>query len=264
MEALRAEIERKKRSLQDKAIVGPQKKFFKKEELLKAEEAEYWARERTKASTSSASSNLVAPVVDSVAAKSALTKVIKDDGGEERILNRREVVRRLRERQEPITLFGENELMAFKRLRQLELLEPELERGFRNDFQEAMEKVDQSYLDEILKSGGTTEDKKNNAFDVKVSETNTTIDEIKLMASKLGRKKEDGHKQDCEVVLTFLKFLLEQWGKQLNERPDEDKTTTAGKVLFTSNVLPHWSYTSLNYDSIHRLHQLHTLKQRAT
>lgn len=41
-------------------------------------------------------------------------------------LPRKEVIRRLRERGEPILLFGETELQAFKRLRKCEISEPEL------------------------------------------------------------------------------------------------------------------------------------------
>jgi len=40
-------------------------------------------------------------------------------------LPRKEVVRKLRDRGEPILLYGESELEAFKRLRKLEILEPE-------------------------------------------------------------------------------------------------------------------------------------------
>jgi len=45
-----------------------------------------------------------------------------------------EVVRRLRERHEPILLFGESEEEASKRLRKLELEEPDKIEGIRNDF----------------------------------------------------------------------------------------------------------------------------------
>lgn len=89
------------------------------------------------------------------------------------------MIRRLRERQEPIVLFGETEAEAFQRLRRLEILEPEVDRGFRNDFQEAMEKVDQAYLDEILKTQGSTEDGKS-VNDVKVEDEGTSIEEIKV------------------------------------------------------------------------------------
>lgn len=42
------------------------------------------------------------------------------------ILPRPEVITRLRDRNEPITLFGESEVDAFRRLRKYELLEPEV------------------------------------------------------------------------------------------------------------------------------------------
>ena len=50
------------------------------------------------------------------------------------LLPRVEVMRRLRERLEPITLFGEDEDEACKRLRNLEMNEPEKVEGIRNDF----------------------------------------------------------------------------------------------------------------------------------
>ena len=93
-----------------------------------------------------------------------------------------QVIRRLRERRQPILLFGESEAEAFQRLKRLEILEPEVDRGFRNDFQEAMEKVDQAYLDEILKTQGSSEDGKF-ANDVKVEDEGTSIEEIKVMFS---------------------------------------------------------------------------------
>jgi hypothetical protein len=51
---------------------------------------------------------------------------VADDSSDHATLPRRDVVRRLRERGEPITLFGETELDAFRRLRRSEILEPEV------------------------------------------------------------------------------------------------------------------------------------------
>lgn len=99
----------------------------------------------------------------------------------------------MRERQEPILLFGESETEAFQRLRRLEILEPEVDRGFRNDFQEAMEKVDQAYLDEILKTQGSTEDGKS-VHDVKVEDEGTSIEEIKVCSASI-------RKQNCFCLL---------------------------------------------------------------
>lgn len=43
-------------------------------------------------------------------------------------LPRAEVIKRLRERAHPIILFGESELQSFKRLRRIEIQEPEANR----------------------------------------------------------------------------------------------------------------------------------------
>ena len=69
---------------------------------------------------------------------------IFSDEKEEEILPlpRIEVVRRLRERLEPIILFGETEQQALKRLRAIEINEPDRIEGIKNDFKEAMDKVD--------------------------------------------------------------------------------------------------------------------------
>lgn len=48
------------------------------------------------------------------------------EGSEHHTLPRPEVIRRLRDRGEPIQLFAESEVDSFKRLRRLEILEPEI------------------------------------------------------------------------------------------------------------------------------------------
>ena len=65
------------------------------------------------------------------------------------MLPRHDVIRRLRERNQPIRLFGESDLDAFKRLNQLEINESN-EVGMRNDFKAAMEKSEQESLNEIM------------------------------------------------------------------------------------------------------------------
>lgn len=51
-----------------------------------------------------------------------------DSSSELQTLPRNEVIQRLRERCEPILLFGESEVEAFRRLRRCEILEPEVNR----------------------------------------------------------------------------------------------------------------------------------------
>lgn len=51
---------------------------------------------------------------------------LSSDGAESVVLPRSEVILRLRDRGEPVLLFGESELDAFKRLRKCEISEPEI------------------------------------------------------------------------------------------------------------------------------------------
>jgi len=147
-------------------------------------------------------------------------------------LSRREVIRRFRERGEPITLFGENELEAFKRLRKLEILEPEVNRGFRNDLQAAYDTLDQVYLEEMLKNikpDASNPREKKKLGDVQVQEDDYTEEEIFNMATEVFKNKKDleGHAQ---MILKWLKFILKNWGHQLNNGEEHDKLSTRGKL----------------------------------
>ncbi|KAG1654293.1 Pre-mRNA-splicing factor 18 [Nymphon striatum] len=213
---------------------GPNIKCFKRGDLTKKMDEIYLKKK-------------AASQKQEVIVKAAHLKNAYDDVNEDGILLRKEVIKRLRERNEPILLFGESELDAFKRLRRLEIIEPEVNRGFRNDFQEAMEKVDQAYLSEIIKSQQEDgKDKTTSANDVKIPESNTTIEEIEVnitlriviveldilvktikLAETLGI---GDNSQDQKAILAYLKFLLEVWGKYLNSRPNEEKASMIGKV----------------------------------
>lgn len=143
MEALKAEIIRKRKLLEEKQLVTDKKKYFKRKDLLAKEEESILQKLRKNGDETY-----------------SLKQTLTNDGDacsneinvENNILPRNEVIRRLRERGEPILLFGESETEAFRRLRLCEISQPESNRGFRNDFQEAMDQVDQAYLNEILSS----------------------------------------------------------------------------------------------------------------
>lgn len=142
-------------------------------------------------------------------------------------LPRPEVIRKLRERGEPILLYGESEIDACHRLRQLEISAPEVNRGFRNDFQEAMEEVDQDYLQEILDDGASNSNKdKNKNEDIDLDES-VTYESIIEKHGSLGK----GNKQqDTEVMLNLLKLLLKKWSDQVNCGTIEVKMRTQNKI----------------------------------
>nr|XP_013798884.1 PREDICTED: pre-mRNA-splicing factor 18 [Apteryx mantelli mantelli] len=194
------------------------KKYFKRSELAKKEEEAYFQRcgykveqqeEEEKPLTSSN------PVLELELAEEKLPMT----------LSRQEVIRRLRERGEPIRLFGETDYDAFQRLRKIEILAPEVNKGLRNDLKAALDKIDQQYLNEIVGGQEAGEDDSQN--DLKVHEENTTIEELEALGESLGRG--DDH-YDMDIITKFLKFLLGVWAKELNAREDYVKRGVQGKL----------------------------------
>ncbi|KAK9875709.1 hypothetical protein WA026_009506 [Henosepilachna vigintioctopunctata] len=212
MEALRAEIARKRKLLEEKQVITPAKKYFSRGELIAKEREEYIK-------------------TYGVHTKKGEEKSIDINESTERnvddhsVLPRQEVITRLRDREQPILLFGESEVDAFKRLRRVEVLEPESNKGFRNDFQEAMEKVDQEYLDDLLKfSKGEDGDKK----PVERNQENClSYEEIREMSKSMGH---GNREHDMTVIVHFIKLILKLWNDQLYKRSSEEKMGTKGKL----------------------------------
>lgn len=142
---------------------------------------------------------------------------------EQKELPRAEVIRRLRERGEPTRLYGESERDAFQRLRHIEINQPEVQHGFRNDFKDAMDEVNQQYLKDIFASSEAGNDEKDDDQKDEVLDESITYDEIQEMARRLGRGNKD---HDHLVISTLLEFLLKLWNAQVNSQ----------KQVHTTNV----------------------------
>ena len=231
--ALKAEIAAKKRMLQESGVMEQGRQYFKRSKLNEMDESPQSGPDDSAAAATgkhlsrSTSSFSDSPTKDAVGS---------DTGPE---LARVEVVRRLREREEPVRLFGELDLDAFKRLRKLEITEPEINRGLRNDFQEAMSNVDKAYLQELLKYQG----KEGESKDVHLVEAELTMNDIIKLSENLERKKKaekhetseglEGKKEliegECKLVTQFVELMLQVWGKKLNSRPDAVKISVHGK-----------------------------------
>ncbi|KAM9245835.1 pre-mRNA-splicing factor 18 isoform 3-T3 [Leptosomus discolor] len=192
MDILKREISRKRQQLEEKELVGVQQQEEEEKPLT--------------------SSN---PVLELELAEEKLPMT----------LSRQEVIRRLRERGEPIRLFGETDYDAFQRLRKIEILAPEVNKGLRNDLKAALDKIDQQYLNEIV--GGQEAGDDDSQNDLKVHEENTTIEELEALGESLGRG--DDH-YDMDIITKFLKFLLGVWAKELNAREDYVKRGVQGKL----------------------------------
>nr|CAG4641592.1 EOG090X03WO [Eurycercus lamellatus] len=224
MDFLKAEIERKRKMIEEKNLTGSTKKYFKRGDLVAKEKEEYIKKY----------GNTFIDKSSDGQGPSRIVEMLEEDGVTVAVLPRKEVIRRLRDRNEPVTLFGETDIEAFRRLRKLEISEPEINRGLRNDFQEAMERVDEAYLNEILttkkgEEGEHSDDgstKPSNAGDVKVIADAMSYEEILELAKELGKGNGD---IDLKVISQLLKLLLQIWGQKLNSRPEAEKRSVKGK-----------------------------------
>lgn len=212
MDILKAEIEKKRKELEEKDLLNPKRKYFKRSELTAKELEKY-------------KSKFTAPE------NPAHSSIKTQQGGKaetdikHNILSRHEVISKLRDRSEPILLFGESELDASKRLRKCELLEPEVNRGFRNDLQEAMDEVDQQYLNELLKSKSSENDEAKDRK--KPQEPTVSYEEIGEMAKKMGRGNTE---HDMMTIVHFIEHILMKWDEQLQNRSRGDQMSTKGKL----------------------------------
>lgn len=77
-----------------------------------------------------------------------------------------------------------------------------------------------------------------------------TLDELKLLVDDLSQSTSDSNlvAKDCEILSKFLKLILESWGRELNARPIEEKTSTAGK-----NVAARYISTRANLKPLFKL-----------
>ncbi|XP_055587972.1 pre-mRNA-splicing factor 18 [Uranotaenia lowii] len=217
MDILKAEIARKRKILEEKKLVDDKKKYFKRGELLAQEQEEY----REKFGQSAGSSG-----VTEVSTDDGERSPTKDSKYDFRNLPRAEVIRKLRERGEPILLFGESESDSCSRLHQLEISAPEINRGFRNDFQEAMEQVDEEFLNELLTSNAGLAKGKSSNEDFAIDDS-VTYESIQEMAVRLGRS---GKEHDMHVIVTVIQFVLKMWNDQLNSIATAQRSATKWKI----------------------------------
>ncbi|KAJ8724378.1 hypothetical protein PYW08_015852 [Mythimna loreyi] len=224
MDILKAEIAKKRKLLEEKNLIDPtaNKKYFKRGELLAKEQEEYLKKYGPQIKEPEVQEESQ-EVKDE---RASLRQATNDAENTEIVgLPRQEVIKRLRERGHPIWLFGENELNSFKRLRRIEIQEPEANRGLRNDFQEAMEKVDEAYLNEILALGTQSNNDKQLKEDA--LDDSITYEYIQEMAKTMGQGDKN---HDMNVIMTLLQFLLKLWGQQLNSTTGAEKTAVKHKM----------------------------------
>ncbi|KAJ3162019.1 mRNA splicing protein prp18 [Geranomyces michiganensis] len=260
MEAIKAELERKKAALAALSNGGA-KKYYKRGELEKLREEQYRAdqerleaerREKKAAKEAAAkaarnTTSLSAPTSgpSSPARKAAGNANANSDAGEgdkdkdddetevDYNVAESELVRRFRARDQPIRLFGETDKQRIRRLRLVEATEERSE-GQRNDFRAAMAATDQDIVNENLRrkasigeDGFEDEDeghyrKKRNTKDTERELVDTTILSEELLQT-------DPDKVYL-LLSVYFKRVLREWEKSLDARPEDVKRSVQGRL----------------------------------
>ncbi|KAJ3147147.1 mRNA splicing protein prp18 [Geranomyces variabilis] len=259
MEAIKAELERKKAALA-LANVGGAKKYYKRGELEKLREEQYRAeqekleaeRREKKALKEAAlhaarnTTSLLAPGSgpSSPARKAGSANTKNDTAGEAKggdddeetevdyNVAESELVRRFRARDQPIRLFGETDMQRIRRLRLVEATEERSE-GQRNDFRAAMAATDQDIVNENLRrkasigeDGFEDEEghyrKKRNTKDSERELVDTTILSEELLQT-------DPDKVYL-LMSVYFKRVLREWEKSLDARPEDVKRSVQGRL----------------------------------
>jgi len=225
MESLLAELDRKRKQI-DSNTVTAQKKYFKRSELSSHQAEEYKKKQEDKLKKKGLlrdeddeSENNGTDMIK------ALIKP-KTDRYDHRYkeVPWLELVRRFREKNEPIKLFGETQEEACQRLRLVEMMAKEENKGLRNDFKAAMDRLDRTYMDHITEGSGEHAQK---AHDVKVNDDVMPLDEIIELAKDINK----GDMQiNSKVIYEYLRHVGHLMGKDLNNRPIEQKMILQGKL----------------------------------
>ncbi|KHN82577.1 Pre-mRNA-splicing factor 18 [Toxocara canis] len=225
MDALKAEIERKRKQVKDVEVDVCGKKFFKRGDLAEKQRQAYWEKYNAK-------HRLHVPVInpseatDGISAKETTSEAEIEECDD---LPRAEVIRRLRTRSQPITLFGETEAESRARLRKLEIEQPDMKEGWKNDFQSAMRQVDHELVEEVIKGEQNSAGKHD--VDMPGTAEDTTWERIEANARLLGEG--DNPNRDCDIIREFFSYILTRWGRALNARDELTKRSAQGKLAAT-------------------------------
>lgn len=122
------------------------------------------------------------------------------------LLPKEEVIARLKARGEPITYFGETDILRAERLRKLELMEPtEYTEGSTNEFAKSVKEAEDEAAEEAAQA--------------------QKIDKNDPLFAEEQRDPEN----DEEKVLFWIKKLIAMMQKELDGRPEEVKRSGPGK-----------------------------------
>ncbi|KAI8828039.1 Prp18 domain-containing protein, partial [Chytriomyces cf. hyalinus JEL632] len=142
-----------------------------------------------------------------------------------------DLVARLRARGVPIRLFAETYAMRIVRLKALESTEERSE-GQQNDFRALLAKADAGIERDLLEKQaeglGNRDETKRREMEALLEKIDTT---------NIGKKLHDSDpEKNRHLIGAYFKKILLIWERTLNERPDEEKRSTQGRLALATRA----------------------------
>ncbi|GLB40592.1 putative prp18 domain containing protein [Lyophyllum shimeji] len=242
MEALKAELNAKRKALQEDPLLASRptkymrrgeierlKEEAKAKELKEREEAAAREQEAKEAKALARKDKLIpsrsatnSPHPGALDSDSSGGTPVLESSSLFNISNE-EIVRRLRAKGQPIRLFAESDKDRRLRLRALELIEEKghERQGGQNDFKKALEDVEN--IEKELQKKNNKGKKKDESEQAAVGVLDLEL--IKTDPDKL-----------YPIIYYALKRTLKEWGEAMDERPEHVKRTTQGKLAAATQV----------------------------
>uniref|UniRef100_A0A8R1IHW8 SFM domain-containing protein n=1 Tax=Caenorhabditis japonica TaxID=281687 RepID=A0A8R1IHW8_CAEJA len=218
---LLAEMAKKRKAVADLEVKDGSAKFVKGADLEARRTQEYEAKEKVKLAKKQKLDEEI------LQESSSRTKLQKPDDEQE--IDEKtplvEIRARLRQRGQPILLFGESETDVRKRLLRLELAQPDLNEGWENELQTAMKDIGKE-MDKAVVEGTADSATRHDVALPKDFHQEENWKNIEQTSTLLGVG--DDMKRDCDIILSLFRYLLGRWAKDLNDRPLEVKKTPGG------------------------------------
>ncbi|KAF8876737.1 Prp18 domain-containing protein [Infundibulicybe gibba] len=232
MEALKAEIAAKRKNLDDSSTLASRPKKYmrrgdierlKEEQELKVKEEKRQEKEEARAESEAqtAAKKAAKQTPSTSAAASPLPDADSPKPESSFNISNEETIRRLRSKGQPIRLFAESDKDRRLRLRALELIEEKGHdrQGGQNDFKKALEDVE-----------NVEREMKKNSKGKKKGDTEAFTGVLDLALIKSDPDKL------YPIIYYALKRTLKEWEEAMDERPENVKRTTQGKLAAATQV----------------------------
>ncbi|KHJ85548.1 pre-mRNA processing factor 4 like protein, partial [Oesophagostomum dentatum] len=150
LKTLKEEVERKRKAIAEFEVKAGGKKFIRGADIAAKHEEEYREKQKLKHAKDDSAEEGTSASGSSHEGETHIEDTVTEE------ISMAEVRKRLRDRGQPICLFGEEEHDIRARLLKLEIEQPDMKEGWKNELQTAMRDVDEELVKEVIE--GSSDD----------------------------------------------------------------------------------------------------------